>query len=492
MFHTALNVITPEFIGLIIVGVVWGIIFGAIPGLTATLAIVVLIPVTYGMSVTNGMGILMGIYIGAISGGLVSAILIGMPGTPSSITTAFDGFPLSKQGKARKALGAGITANFVGTLIGWIFLVTLATPIAKFSMKFSSWEYVAIILFGLTAVVSLSGDSILKGVAMAAFGLLIATIGTDPTYGMYRNTFGIKVLRGGVSQIPAMIGLFVISQVFIEVKNISVKYLTPKAEKISPFLTWGEWLQNAWNFVRSGIIGLAIGILPGIGGALSNFVAYDQAKKASKHPEKFGEGSLEGIISSETANNATIGGAVIPMLSMGIPGDAATAALLGGLMLHGLQTGPLLMVEHPEVAYGIFAAMLIATVAMFLIMIAGIRVFPNLLRIPKSFLLPLVLVIGVVGCYNLQYSINDVWVAIIFGVLGYFLKKHGFPLTPIVISLVLGKNLETNLRRGLQLSNGSLLPLVTHPIALVFVLLTVASLVFSLIKKKKENKKNAA
>ncbi len=482
MLQALFDCITPAYVAIVVAGVAWGLFFGAIPGLTATLAIVVLIPITYGMTAANGMALLIGIYVGAISGGLVSAILLGMPGTPSSITTAFDGFPLAKRGKARKALGAGITANFFGTLFGWTFLVLFATPISRFAMNFTSWEYVAIILFGLTAVVSLSGDSLIKGIAMAAFGLLIATIGTDPTYGMYRNTFGIKILRGGVAQIPAMIGLFVISQIFVEIKHTGTKYLTPKAEKMNPLLTKEEWAQNLLNFFRSGIIGLMIGILPGIGGALSNFVAYDQAKRASKHPETFGDGSLEGIIASETANNASIGGALIPMLAMGIPGDASTAALLGGLMLHGLQTGPLLMKEHPEIAYGIFSSLLLATIAMSVIMFGGIRVFPALLRIPKSFLLPLVLMIGMVGCYNLQYSMSDVWIAMIFGLIGFALKKYNYPLTPIVISLVLGKTLETNLRRGMQLSGGSLWPLLTHPIACVFVILACISLLFSIMK----------
>ena len=488
MFQSLLSTLTPGLVGLVFVGVIWGMIFGAIPGLTATLAIVVLIPVTYGMSAANGMSMLIGIYVGAISGGLVSAILLGMPGTPSSITTVFDGFPLAKRGLARKALGAGITANFVGTLIGWFCLVALAAPIAKFAMKFNSWEYVSIVLFGLVAVVSLSGDSICKGLTMTAFGLLVATVGTDPTYGLYRNTLGVTFLRGGVNQVPAMIGLFVVSQVFIEAKNAHLKFLTPKAEKVSPWLTPGEWKKNAVNFIRSGLIGVAIGILPGIGGALSNFVSYDQAKRASDHPEKFGDGALEGIIASETANNATIGGAMIPMLAMGIPGDAATAALLGGLMLQGLQTGPLFMSDHPEIANAIFVSLLVATIVMFFSMMGGIRIFPTLLRIQKSFLLPLVLVIGIVGCYNLQNSVSDVWIAVIFGLIGYFLKKYDYPLTPIVISLILGKSLETNLRRGLQLSKGSALPLLTSPIAAVFVLLAIFSLVFSLVKKYKTTK----
>lgn len=485
------QLLAPQNILLMVLGVVWGMVFGAIPGLTATLAIVVLIPITYGMGASLGMTMLISIYVGAISGGLVSAILIGMPGTPSSITTVFDGFPMAKKGLARKALGVGIFSNFIGCFLSWVCLIFLTPIIAGFALRFSSLDYVAVMIFGLTAVISLSGSSLLKGLIMAAFGLLIATIGTDPTYGMYRNTFGLKMLRGGVGATPAMIGLFVVSQVFLEVKNISEKFLTPKAEKVSPFLTVKEFVSNIPNFIRSSAIGILIGILPGIGGALSNFVAYDQAKKASKHPEAFGQGSIEGLIASETANNASIGGALIPMISIGIPGDAATAVLLGGLMLHGLQPGPLLIREYPEVIYGIYAAMLLSTILMLFIMMGGIRIFPTLLRIKKSYLLPFVLAIGLVGCYNLRYSINDVWIAVIFGIIGYFLKQHDYPFTPIVISLILGSLLENNLRLGLLVSGGSLLPLVTSPVSLIFMILTVSSLViYAVMRFRKAGGKN--
>ena len=279
LIDSIISLLAPSNIIIMIIGVIWGMVFGSIPGLTATLAIVVLIPITYGMGPTLGMAMLVSIYIGAISGGLVSAILIGMPGTPSSITTCFDGFPLAKKGLARKALGVGITSNLIGCLVSWVCLVGLAPFIARFALKFTSLDFVALILFAFTAVVSLSGKSLLKGVIMTIFGLLVATIGTDPTYGMYRNTFGLKILRGGVGSTPAMIGLFVVSQVFSEITHVSEKFLTPKAEKVSPFLSMKEFVQNIPNFIRSSFIGIMIGILPGIGGALSNFVAYDQAKK---------------------------------------------------------------------------------------------------------------------------------------------------------------------------------------------------------------------
>jgi len=488
MIDVVLSTMTLTNLLLIVLGVVWGIIFGMIPGLTATLAVVVLIPATYGLGAVTGISMLIGIYIGGVSGGLVSAILIGMPGTPASITTVFDGFPLAKKGLGQKALGIGITSNLVGSMLGWICLVSMAPEIAKFALKFGPFEYAAIIIFGLTAVISLSGTSMLRGFVMAVFGLLLSTIGLDPTYAMPRNTFGLEFLKSGISPIPAMIGLFVVSQVFVEAEKISVKFLIPKPAKLGRFFSAKEVKASIGNFLRSGVIGILIGILPGIGGALANFIAYDQAKKASKNPETFGEGNIQGIIASETANNASVGGALIPMISLGIPGDAVTAALLGGLMLHGLQPGPLLIRDNPAIVYGIFSSYVIATLAMFAIMMVGIKIFPAILRIQKSFLLPLVLAAGIVGCYNLQYSLTDVWVAVSFGFFGFVFLKNDFPLTPVVISLVLGKMLEENLRLALLSSETGLLPLFTRPISLIFMLAAAVSVGLSFTKFVKNKK----
>lgn len=483
MLEYVLPIVEPFNLLLITLGVLWGLVFGMIPGLTATLAVVVLIPITYGMGAVAGISMLIGIYVGGISGGLISAILIGMPGTPASIATTFDGFPMAKKGLGEKALGIGITSNLVGTLIGWVFLVTLAPQIARLGLRFGPFEMVGVIIFGLTAVISLSGDSMIKGLVMTLFGLLVSTIGLDPTYAMPRNTFGTEFLMSGVSAVPAMIGLFVISQVFIESQNLGQKFIIPRPEKIRHSFTMAEFRESVPNFARSGLIGMLIGVLPGIGGALSNFLAYDQAKKASKHPETFGTGDIQGIVASETANNASIGGALIPMLSLGIPGDAVTAVLLGGLMLHGLAPGPMLIRENPEIVYGVFTALFVATLAMYFIMMGGRRIFPALLRIQKVYLLPVVLAAGIVGCYNLQYSLQDVWIAVIFGVVGYFLILHKYPLTPIVITLVLGKMLEENLRLGLLASESGALPLFTRPIALIFMLASLVSVLIPLRKR---------
>lgn len=468
-------------------GVLLGLLFGIIPGLTATLAVILLVPMTYGMSAVTSISVLIGVYIGGISGGLVSAILLGMPGTPSSITTAFDGFPLAQQGKARKALMAGIVANLAGTLVGWTFLVAIAPQLARLALQFGPFEYVAVILFGLTTVISLSGGSVFKGCIVGLLGLALCTVGMDPINGMPRNTFGLSFLSGGINAVPAMIGLFVVAEVFRECENRATRILSDdlKVSGDSRF-TWREFTRSVPNLVRSSLIGVGIGILPGIGGSLANFVAYDQAKKASSEPESFGRGNIQGVLASESANNAVIGGALIPMLALGIPGDVVSAALMGGLQLHGLEPGPLLFTENRQFVSAVYIAFFINAILMFtFMMLLGNRILPKLLLVPKKYLLPIVLVASTVGCYNLGYSLADMWTAVIFGIVGYIMGKFEYPVTPMIISLVLGKMLEKQLRLALLMGKGSLLSLFTEPLCLLFIALALFSLFISFRRSRR-------
>ena len=488
IFDTLMQVFNWSTVGWVFTGTLFGLIFGVIPGLTAMLAIIILIPVTYGMPPVTGVSMLIGVYIGGISGGVVAAVLLGMPGTPSSITTAFDGFPLAKQGQAGKALGAGITSNLVGCMIGWIFLVTGAPIIAQFAVNFGPVEYVSVVIFGLTVVVSLSGDSLSKGTLMAIFGLLLSTIGIDPINGMTRNTLDLIFLEGGISFIPALIGLFVVGQVFNELGDVAT-HVIPKTTIERVTMTWQELKESATNFLRSGIIGVFIGILPGVGASLGTFVAYDQAKKASKNPETFGKGNLQGVVASETSNNAIIGGALIPMLALGIPGDAVTAALMGGLQIHGIEPGPLLGTMYPELIIGIFGYFLISTVCMFLLMIlGGARLFPIILRAKKSYLLPMVLVTSLIGCYNIGYTITDVWVSFVFGIMGYFFSRHGYPLVPLVITLVLGGMFEKQVRTAMLMTDGEVMPFFTTPLSAIFLILSALSVFLAIRSKLKNNR----
>ena len=465
---------------LVFLGTLFGLIFGVIPGLTAILAIVLLIPLTYGMDALMAIAMLIGVYIGGISGGLVTAILLGMPGTPASIATTFDGFPLAQKGEAGKALGVGITSNLVGCMIGWLALILLAPFFARIAVAFGPVEYVAVIIFGFTTVISLSGNTPSKGLIACLLGLLCSIIGMDPATGMMRNTFGFTVLDGGISSIPAMIGLFVLTPAFREVEQCTRKYIIPRSNLKNISMSRTELRRSRGNFLRSGIIGVLIGILPGIGGTLANFVAYDQAKKHAPRPDTFGTGDIQGIVASETANNAVIGGTLIPLLVLGIPGDAVTAVLLGGLQLHGIEPGPLLMRDNPQLLYGIFAYFLVASLFMFVLMFAaGARIFPMILRISKTWLLPVVIMASLVGCYNISYATRDLWISFVFGVIGYFLQKAGYPLVPLVISLVLGLMFEKQLRLALSLTDGSLLPFLQSPYALLFLALALFSVLWS-------------
>ncbi len=488
LFSASALFLDPVNILLLSGGVLLGLLFGIIPGLTATLAVILLVPITYGMPPDLGISILIAVYIGGISGGLVSAILLGMPGTPSSITTTFDGFPMTQKGQARKALTAGICANLFGTVVGWLFLVSLAPQLAKLALQFGPFEFVAVILFGLTTVISLSGDSFFKGLIVSVLGLLVCTIGLDPISGAPRSTFGLSFLEGGISAVPAMIGLFVVAEVFKECERSLAKIsLAHIAIENSAGFSLKEFICAIPNLIRSSFIGVLIGIMPGIGGTLANFVAYDQAKKASSDPQSYGQGNVGGVLASESANNAVIGGAMIPMLAIGIPGDVVTAALIGGLQLHGLEPGPLLFTENPAFISSVYIAFGLNAFLMFIFMMAlGSRILPKLLLIPKKYLLPLVLVASTVGCYNLGYSLADMWVAVIFGVIGYLFNRFKYPITPMIISLVLGRMLEKQLRLALLMAKGSLLPMLSSPMSLLFLTLAVLSVGYSLYRHYKK------
>lgn len=478
-----LQIFEPMSLLLITVGTIFGIIFGAIPGLTATLAVILLIPLSYGLPPLQGICMLIGVYIGGISGGVAAAVLLGMPGTPSSMVTVLDGFQMARQGKAGKALGAGVTANLVGSVIGWLFLIALAPQVARFALEFGPIENSAVLLFGFTAVISLSGNSLMKGLLMTVLGMAFSTIGVDPISAMSRNTLGLEALTSGISAMPALIGLFVVAQALQEMDSLSSKYIIPATRLTDRFMSLAELRQSVPNFIRSGLIGTAIGILPGIGGTLASVVAYDQQKRLSKEPESYGQGNIQGVVASETANNATIGGALIPFLALGIPGDTVTAALLGGLQIHGLDPGPVLFSRHFDLVAGIFAAFMLSCVVMYLFMqFIGTYIFPIVLRVQKKYVLPLVVVMSLIGCYNMDYSIMAVWIAVFFSILGYVLRKLRFPLMPLIIGLILGPMLERQLRLACIAAQGEVMGFLASPIADFFLVLTVLSLMVALRK----------
>ncbi|MFQ3621012.1 MAG: tripartite tricarboxylate transporter permease [Spirochaetales bacterium] len=475
---------------LIFLGVGVGIVFGAIPGLTATMAVALCLPLTFGMHPVEGMALLIGLYIGGVSGGLISAILIKIPGTPSSIATTFDGYPLAQKGEAGKALGAGIFYSFLGGMFSFFVLFFIAPPLADIALKFGPPEYFAIAIFSLTLIASLSSGSTIKGLMSGIVGVLLSCVGTAPIDAFPRFTFGFYELDGGFNLLPALVGLFAITEILKTAESdVEIRLENLANYRIKGFgFSAKEFVEQMGNFIRSSLIGTGIGILPGIGGGTSNILAYIAAKKMSKHPEKFGTGILDGIVASETANNASIGGALVPLLAMGIPGDTVTAMLLGGLMIHGLSPGPLLFTTSGDIVYGIFAALIVANVVMVLMEYYGIRFFIRLLRIPKHIMLPIILVFCVVGAYGLNNRVFDAWSVVFFGIIGFTFEKWGFPLPPVILGFILGPIAETNLRRGLMMTQGDFLPFLTKPISGIFLFIALASVVYSVIKERKHRK----
>ncbi|WP_134698630.1 tripartite tricarboxylate transporter permease [Ammoniphilus sp. YIM 78166] len=473
---------------LIVVGVFLGLIFGSIPGLTATMAIAICLPITYGMPTSEGMALLMGLYIGGVSGGLIPAILMKLPGTPSSIATTFDGYPMAQKGQAGQAFSWAIISSFIGGLLAIIVLIMISPPLAKFAIKFGPFEYFAIAIFSLTLISSLSGDSIIKGVISGLLGITLAMVGSAPIDAFPRFTFGMSSLDAGFNLLPALIGLFAVSEILIMAESKYKGSTTKISYKMKGIgISIKDFFGQTWNLIRSSFIGIAIGILPGIGGGTANLISYIAAKNQSKTPEKFGKGVPDGIVASESSNNAAIGGALVPLISLGIPGDTVTAMLLGGLVLHGLQPGPLLLKNNGDIVYAIFAALLIANVVMMIMMFSGMRAFVRLLSIPQNILLPIIMALCVVGAYGVNSRLFDVGALLFFGILGYVLLKFKFPLTPIILGFILGPIAETSLRRGLMLSQGDFTPFLTKPIAAFFLAaaaLSVGLKIWQGMKKK--------
>lgn len=468
---------------LLLIGTVAGIVVGAIPGLTGAMLITLALPLTFGMDGGNAMVLLVSMYVGSISGGLITATLLRMPGTPASIMTTLDGYPLAASGRPGRALGLGIMASFVGGCISWLFLWGLARPMAIWSTKLGPFEFFSLVLMALVLIASVSGGSLLKGLFSGCLGMAATLPGVSPASGQIRYTLGIAELNDGFKLLPVLIGLFAISQVLRDATKLDAEVRTVAVTKGGVWLNFSEWLQQKWNLVNSSIIGTWVGILPGIGANIGSILAYTTARKFSKDPEKFGHGSEEGIVASEAANNATVSGALIPLVAMGIPGSVIDAVLLGALVLHGLQPGPLLFRDNPEIANGMIATVLVANVCMFLVMLVSAKYLAKLVEIPRPYLMPIVLVFCVVGSYALSGRMFDVWVMLAFGVVGFALEAVSIPLAPFVIGFVLAPIAELNLGKALDSSGGNPLPIVTRPVSAVFFFVSVALFLVPVIQR---------
>ncbi|MGM9588702.1 MAG: tripartite tricarboxylate transporter permease [Faecousia sp.] len=486
----------PITLVLILIGDLAGLIFGAIPGLSAFTALAIMLPLTFAMEPVVGISFLMSVYVGGVSGGFISAILLGIPGTPSSIATCFDGHALAKKGQSYRAMGVAVLFSFIGGIFSAVILSTLAPLIGQVALRFSPYEYTAVILLALTTVSALSEGSMVKGLLSCLLGVSLAFVGIDKLSAYVRYTFGFRPLRGGFALVPLLIGLFAVSQVL---SNASKRNsLTPEQAKLSVVqqkrmkgfgLTWKEFLHCLKTAGPAAAIGLVVGILPGIGGNVANLLAYSFAKKTSKHPEEFGQGSIEGICAPETANNAAVGGALIILLTLGIPGDNATSMIMAGFQIHGIAPGPLLFSSGNVLVYAVFAAFIMANVFMLLEAYFGLTAFSKILSIRTEVLLPVVIAFCFVGSYSSNNRIFDIAVMVAFGLLGYILKKNKYPLAPLVVGFILTPMLEENLRRSLMRSKGSLMPMLTSPIAVVFLLLTAVVLVYTVVNEVKKSRK---
>lgn len=477
-------------------GAAGGVLLGAIPGMTATMGVALLIPFSFGMDLMPSIGLLLGIYCGGMYGGSISAILIHAPGTPSAAATLLDGYPMAQNGQAGKALSVAMFSSFCGGVIGALIMTFLSPLVAKVAMEFTSAEMLMLAVFGLSVIISISGKSVAKGLISAFFGMLLCTVGIDPTYGKARFTFDLKPLKGGLSFIPVLIGLFAIAEVIAGVERIvsgRESAQEKSTEKITNVLPDWKTIKQIWhNIGIGGVIGTFIGAIPGAGGDIAVFVSYAFNKGISKHPEKWGTGIPNGVASTESANNGCSGGAMIPLLSLGVPGDSVTAILLGAFIMKGITPGPMMYVSELPTVYQVFAALMLANLAMLVVGCLGVRGFAKIVSIEKKLLYPIILIISLLGAFSINKQVFDVGVCVVFGVIGWLMSKYEFPLSPILLALILGPMCESNFVRFMELNNGNFGAILQYPIAIGFFVVAVGVIIFSLINQQKINKREAA
>ncbi|MBC9890155.1 MAG: hypothetical protein F7B06_09995 [Opitutae bacterium] len=471
---------------LVVLGTVLGITMGAIPGLTGAMLIALTLPLTFNMDPINAFILLISMYVGAVSGGLISATLLRMPGTPASIMTTLDGYPMAKRGRPDRALGLGITASFVGGCISWVFLISLSGPIAHYSTRLGPFDFFSLVLLALVLIASIGGKSMSRAFLSASLGVLASLPGIDKATGNLRMTFGFEELNAGLKLLPVLIGMFAISQVISDLTRLDKQIkVIPLRRTRKMLFSLHDWGIQAVNLLRSSVIGTWVGILPGIGANIGSISAYSAAKSFAKPKEKkkFGKGSEVAIVASESANNATIGGALIPLISLGIPGSVIDAILLGGLLIHGLQPGPLLFEQNPDMVYTIMGTMLVSNVLMFLVMLLAVRYIARLALLPRNMLMPVILVFCIIGSFALSTRMFDVWTMILFGLIGFGFEKMKIPLAPFIFGFILAPVAEENLQMGLMASDGSFLPMIQRPVSLIFVITSIALLTIPLYRR---------
>jgi putative tricarboxylic transport membrane protein len=470
-----------SLLAMVAIGTLAGIYIGAIPGLSVTMAASILISFTFKWPVNDALALIAGIYLGGVYGGSRSAILLNIPGAPSAIATALDGYPLAQRGEAGKAIGVSTVMSVIGGFIGILALAIAAPAISSFALMFAPRDYLLLAILGILLVGSLSGGSLAKGIFAGALGVTIGMVGLDPLTAEGRFTFGSLTLMGGIPYVAAMIGFFGVAEVLYQLRHIDVAPVKQKVSKILP--SWSIIKKMLPLSLRTSSIGVVIGALPGTGGDIAALMAYDHAKRSVKEPTRpFGEGAYEGLVAPETANNAAVGGAYIPMMTLGIPGDAVTAVIIGALYIHGLKPGPLLMVETPHLFWFTVGSLTLANIFLLIFGLTGIRVFSKLVECPKGILLPLILVLSAVGTYAIQNNPVDIYWMLAFGIVGYFMKVYGFQVGPVILGVILGPLMDVSYRRAMISARDNVgtffLEFLTSPLSLMLTLF-LAFVIFS-------------
>lgn len=470
---------------IMIVGVILGIMAGAMPGISPSSGVALLVPFTYKMPPVLALILLTSIYLASNYGGSITAVLINTPGTPSAVVTAFDGYALTKRGEPGKGLGMALVASTIGGMLGIVILIFFSVPLARMAVGFHPADYFALAMFGLSTVASMGGDKVMKTFVAIMVGLLLNTIGLDPISGVERFTFGVTRLYDGFSLVPALIGLFALSVVFerFEQYDFSERVIASVSNKL-PSLA--EFWKTRWAMLQASVLGTVIGIFPGAGSTIATFISYDIVKRTSRTPEEFGKGSLEGVTASEAANSGSVGGALVPLLTLGIPGSATAAILLSAFMIHDLTPGPQLFVSNPEIVYGIFASLMLSNIVMLGLGLLGNSFFVKVISVPDKIMYPMIFILAGIGSYATRYAVFDVGVCIGFGVIGWLFKRYGYPVAPIVLGMVLGRMVEANFRRALIMSDWTIF--FTRKLTLIVLLLGLLSFAWPLYQNYQRRK----
>ncbi|HJQ56914.1 MAG TPA: tripartite tricarboxylate transporter permease [Vineibacter sp.] len=465
-----------------LVNVVWamfvGIIIGALPGLTATMGVALMTTLTFSMPPTDAIMVLVCVYVGAIYGGSRSAILLNIPGTPASACSTLDGFPLARQGMAGRAMGISTSGSWLGTLFGTLCVATMTPVLSEMALSFKSYEFFWIAVLGVVIAGSLSGGDPLKGYIAGFLGLLVATVGQEPHYNYQRFAYGNTDVAGGIGLLPALVGVFGVAEVLLAMRAPAYQAVFSKIDSVIPRI---EDVTKYWRTIfRSGAIGTFIGILPGLGEDAAAWSSYAAAKRASKEKEKFGRGSIEGLMAAETGEASSVPGAIIPVLTLALPGSAPAAVLMAAFMIHGYNPGPMLMVETPQFFYQIVAMLVIADMVKLIFGFVLVRPLLWILLVPRERLMPIVFILCTVGAFSITSRVFDIYIMLFFGLVGFILRELKFPMAPLILGLVLGDLLEKNLTRGLVLSGGDVSPFFTNPVSGVLAAITVVSILWSI------------